>query len=201
MESGVLFYWFCWILWILITFFMDKGRKRSLLAIWLLITIISSAFMITIGQFHISASFVVMLFGSFILIATRPHLYFHLFAAFTVSIGYAGLLFWEKISPIWIILPRIVFYSVIIGILISLLSKNYFSQISICLLGMLSGELIHSLTLTSYGLDEIAAETLFLDTLLSTLLLLTFLAILLKGKRKYVRFIHHYKQNPRWQLK
>lgn len=184
MEDGFLFYWFCWIFWILVTFFMKKTNYRTLLAYWILVTIICSPKYLYMGDFIISLSVIILFLGAMVLFSKQSKFFLHLFSAFTVTITYSALLFWEKVSPIWLILPRVFLFSIIIGYLISVLLPNLKGRITICLFGMISGEIIFSFVLASYGLREEIGEGSFLDTLLFTLLLLTILDILHRGRVK-----------------
>ncbi|WP_156289245.1 YphA family membrane protein [Oceanobacillus salinisoli] len=189
MITGILFYWFSWIFWIIVTFLMKKGVLRTLLAYWILFTIIGSSFYFQLGYYTISLSIIILFLGAIVLLSKQPRTLYHLFSAFTISIGYTAMLFWEKLSPIWIIIPRILLISILIGCLTSILSKAYLGRISVCLFGMIAGEMIYSVILSSYGLQEEIGEMLFLDTLFCTLLLLTFLDILHKGKAKLSMYI------------
>ncbi|WP_085992019.1 YphA family membrane protein [Oceanobacillus senegalensis] len=189
MEEGMLFFWFSWIFWILVTFFMNRGKLRTYLAYWILLSIIVSPFYVVIGQYFVHLTVIILLLGTMVLIAKQPRIPYYLFASFTVTIGYTALLLWEKISPIWLIIPRTLLIAVIIGCLVSILSSYFHSRISICLFGFLSGEIIYSLILYSYGFQEEIGEMQFLDTLLSTLLLLTIIDILYKGKTKLSRYV------------
>lgn len=184
MVDGYLFYWFCWIFWILVTFFMKKTKYRTFLAYWILVTIISSPHYIHLGFFIISLTVLILFIGSIIIFSKQTKIVFHLFLAFLVSITYSALLFWEKVSPIWLILPRVLLFSMIIGYLVSILSPHLRSRIAICIFGMISGEMIFSFVLASYGLQDEIGEGVFLDTLLFTLLLLTILDILHRGRIK-----------------
>ncbi|RKQ37675.1 hypothetical protein D8M06_02400 [Oceanobacillus halophilus] len=188
MGAGIFFYWFSWIFWIIITFLMNKSKFRTVLAYWILLSIIVSPFTLMIGGYSVAMTVFLLLFGTILLLVRQQQIIFNLFKSFTIMVGYTSLLFWEKISPIWIIAPRIILFSIIIGSIVTLISRDFYSRIGICLLGMLVGEVIYSFILASYGLHEHIGEMIFLDTLSWALLLLTILDILHKGKRKISKY-------------
>ncbi|WP_068671993.1 hypothetical protein [Oceanobacillus sp. Castelsardo] len=189
MEEGILFFWTSWLLWIIVTFLMKKSFRRTLLAYWTLLTIIGSSFYFYIGPFVFSLAIFILLGGTIILMSKQTKTIYHLLSAFTITICYSALLLWEKISPIWVILPREILISIIIGYLVTILSYNFRGRISICLFGMLTGEMIYSFILSGYGFQEVVGEKAFLDTLIYALLLLTVLDILHKGRIKVTTLI------------
>lgn len=189
MEEGILFFWASWLFWIIITFLMKKSLIRTFLAYMILLIIIGSTFYFYIGPFIFSLAIPILVGGSLILMAKQTKTIYYLLSAFTLTICYAALLLWEKISPIWVILPREVLISIIISFLVMVLSDNFVGRISICLFGMLTGEIIYSFILSSYGFQEVVGEKAFLDTLICTLLLLSVLDILNKGRVKVTVFI------------
>src|SRR5690625_754537 len=67
LENGLLFYWFGWLLWIIVTFLMKKTELRTKIACWILIAILSSNVNINIDNYHVSLTFLI-LFGSVIIL-------------------------------------------------------------------------------------------------------------------------------------
>ncbi|MBU8789741.1 hypothetical protein NSA56_08075 [Oceanobacillus caeni] len=189
MEEGILFFWASWLLWIIVTFLMKKSSRRTILAYWILLTIISSSLYFHIGPFMFSLAIFTLFIGSIILMSKQTKTFYHLLSAFTITICYSALLLWEKISPIWVILPREILISIIISCFVYVLCHNFVGRISICLFGMLTGEMIYSFILSSYGFQEVVGEKAFLDTLICTLLILSVLDILHKGKVKVTTLI------------
>lgn len=200
MANGLLFYWFSWILWIIVTFFMIKSKKRTILASWILVTILSSSIYIGTPNQQISVALLLVVVGSFALLIQLPRVIYHLFASFTIMIGYAAILLWEKGSPVWFILPRVILISFILGLLITILAKGFYNQLGICLLGLSCGELIYGLMLSSYGFHVPIGEMQFFDVLLFILGILTLLDVLHTGKYKlYSVLQNNHKQTVKWQ--
>lgn len=202
MEDGILFYWFSWILWIIVTFFMRKGRNRLVFASCILLSIIVSSITISIySLFTISFTFIVLFLYSLVILANLSNHMKLTFASATISICYIALLIWEKVSPVWMIFPRIIIFAFIIGFVAIILSNQFYVRIATTLFGMNIGEVIYSFIWYRYGVLEEVGDLVFLDTLFTLLLLLTILAILQKGKQRITLFLNHYKQSMRWQVK
>ncbi|MBP1969624.1 hypothetical protein J2Z83_001731 [Virgibacillus natechei] len=197
--SGLLFYWFSWILWIVVTFFMEKSKNRTILACWILLSILSSDIYVVIGSYPVSIALLLMLTGSILLLLQSPHLIYHLSASFTIMIGYAAILLWEISSPILIILPRVILISFILGLVVILLAKGLYSQLGICLLGLSCGEIVHGLMLSSYGFNVSIGEMQFFDNVLFLLVIIVFVNGLHKGKYKLSSVLNNNKQSMRWQ--
>ncbi|OZU90097.1 hypothetical protein CIL03_02860 [Virgibacillus indicus] len=198
MSGGALFYWLCWILWIIVTFFMFKGKQRTRFAIWILLTIIFSNFYVTAGNISVSLSFLLVLTGSMLLLIPNTRLIYHLISSFTITIGYAAMLLWEKNAPVWIIFHRPLILSIITVILIVILTKSFNLRLGIGLLGMSAGELIYSLTLSSYGFSEPIGQIYFFEYAVMTVVILMILDILQRWKYKVISLIENYKQSLRW---
>ncbi|RDW19084.1 hypothetical protein CWR48_08520 [Oceanobacillus arenosus] len=199
MASGILFYWFSWTLWIIATFFMKKNRLRTFLAAWILLSIIGSYVYLEIVTLTFSLSMIILLLGSIVLLTRNKHLFYHTFSAFTVMIGYAGFRFWEILSPILMFLPKGILITIIFSLLSSILANNFYSRLSICILGMLAGEWIYQMTVIPFGFMEIIGEPLFLDHLLSTILFISFISIAHRGSNVLVVTIRNLRERFRLQ--
>src|SRR5699024_12285863 len=94
---GYIFFWMSWIFWVIITFFMDKTRRRTYLAILLLIAIAGANTYISLKQQQISLSFLFITGGAFLMHGKRQRWKHHLFLSITITVGYTALLLWEQI--------------------------------------------------------------------------------------------------------
>lgn len=193
LTSGIIFYWFSWVLWIVITFFMEKGKKRTWLACWLLLSICCSNSYVTMAGFQLSITLLLLIIGSLLLLVQEPRLMYHLFSSFTITIGYASMLLWEVNAPVWIIFSRIITISFLLGIMTILLAKDFYSQLAICVFGVSFGEIIYHFILSSYGFHLTAGDFVFLDCLLSVVIILVTLKLLGLAKSKLVASFHVYK--------
>nr|WP_133065303.1 hypothetical protein [Virgibacillus profundi] len=179
----------------MVTFLMKKNKRRTLFACWVLVSIIGSNYNFTFGNLSVSFSFLFILCGAIIFLVQLPRLMYHLFASFTITIGYAAILFWEKISPVWVVLPRPLLLSFLIILLIIILTKSLDHRLGIGALGISAGEYIYSLTLSGYGFYESIGQASFLENLVVTIVIITFLDILHKWKHKFFSPIHKYNES------
>src|SRR5690625_5823138 len=108
MTDGLIVYWFGWMLWIIVTFLMKKDQRRTKLACWILLILLCSNIYFTIENHNISLTFIVLLGIAIFLHAQIPRFMYHVFISFTIMIGYAALLLWEKNTPVWLFMPRFV---------------------------------------------------------------------------------------------
>src|SRR5690625_3560107 len=106
MMDGVLFHWISWIFCVIILFFMEKGKRRTYFSYWVLSSIILVNQFITVDTYTVSLSFIIILLGSFLGLASLNTPLYHLIVSFIMMIGYAGVLLIEKNAPIWIFGPR-----------------------------------------------------------------------------------------------
>nr|GGG65193.1 hypothetical protein GCM10011398_06040 [Virgibacillus oceani] len=198
MTSGIIFYWIGWIFWVIVTFFMKKGRQRTFYACWILFIILSSSVSIQVSKYQIGLSFIILLIGSIYFHSIAKSLYL-LFSAFTISLGYIAILFWERITPVWIFLPRTVLIPLIMTFLIVLLTDSLHDKLAVGLLGLTSGEIFHSIILSSYRLYETIGGLAFLDSFFMMAMFVVFIDSLLKVKAKLYAAVREYKQLLRWK--
>ena len=194
MTEGVLFYWFCWIFCVITLFFLKKNKARTFFSFWILISIICSSQYIKLDYYSVSLAFIIIYIGSFVIFSNLSNKIYHFIASFTMMIGYVGLLLFEKNSPIWLIGPRMLLISIMTSILISFLSKSFYSRLAIGLIGMCSGEILYSIILGNYHMPKPIGEFVFLDTLLLTLFML-FVLKQIQHVKEWIRiFITKYTQ-------
>lgn len=161
-----MFLWLSWILWIIVTFFMTKSRTRTLLAIWILLTIIGSNMFIVVENYYISYAYLSMIIGALIMHGKCLRWIYHIFVSLTVMIGYTAILLWEYTSPIWMVLPRFVIIPSLCCLMILPLVRGIYNQLMTGLLGICSGELLYSLMLSGYHLHKPIGDSVFLDHIL-----------------------------------
>src|SRR5699024_11557768 len=105
---------------IIIFFFMEKSKKRTMLTIWLLFIITFSS---TYMNFHIaqvSLSMIIIIFGAFIYLSEAPFSFLSLFKAFTFMIFYCGLFLLQVVAPVWFFLSGFFIIPVLVVFLLIL---------------------------------------------------------------------------------
>src|SRR5699024_536677 len=166
MDGGLLFYWFAWILWIIITFFMEKNKYRLLLACWLLLLIIGSDIYLSIGLLKMSLSCLIIFSGAVILQTKMSRKFFHVFASLTIMIGYTAVLIWENHLPIKHFFPPALINSCFLYLLTVIMTTGLWNRLACLLLGMAAGELIYSLLIANYAIPDMIGDKRFLDSVL-----------------------------------
>lgn len=186
--EGLFFYWICWLLWIIITFLMEKSRTRQFFGIWLLMLLIFSKTEIMVAEFNINASIFILYIGSIVLLAVNKRWLYHVFSAICIVFGYLGIMLWEQISPVWMFLPREAVIPATGFILLSLLTGSYIAKIAIWCLGVSTGEIIFSILLNGYGFKESIGDFAFLDVVMIEIGIIYCLTLLhkIRARMEYI---------------
>ncbi|MUK87256.1 hypothetical protein GMD78_02420 [Ornithinibacillus sp. L9] len=192
--DGIYFYWFSWIIWVVVTFFMNKTKKRTFISCWILLSITTSNVYVTVYQYDMSLTFVSILMGGFFLFSYIPRTTYHLFCAFTMMIGYSSILIWEGQAPIWLFMPRYILIPLIAILMVCLLAKGLYPRIAIILVGICSGELLYCHMLSDYYISKVIGEMVFFDTLLIILFGLICIEAIQTLKQNLVSIVQNYKR-------
>ncbi|WP_096270473.1 YphA family membrane protein [Paucisalibacillus globulus] len=180
--SGIYFYWVSWLLWAMVTFILPKDKSRTVLAIWILLTIIVSNFYISIADFEFSISYLAVVIGGFVLLARLKQKGLQIFSAITIMIGFTSLLIWETNAPVWVFMPRLVIIPLICMILTIFVNKQFINRITISIIGLCSGEFLYNLLLINYSITQTIGDRNFLDTLFINIFLLISIEVLRQVK-------------------
>src|SRR5690625_5821091 len=92
-----IFFWMSWIFWVIITFFMDKTRRRTHLAILLLMAIAGANTYISIKQQQISLSFLLIIGGAFLIHGKSQKCKHYMLDYITIMIVIISILFYALI--------------------------------------------------------------------------------------------------------
>jgi hypothetical protein len=192
--DGVYFYWFCWIIWVIVTFLFPKTKIRTIIAVWILLTISLSRLYISISYVEISAAYLCIFIGIMICLTRVKPVSIHLFSAFTIMIGYSSILIWESIAPVWLFMPRLLIIPMISVLLMVILSKGFYGRFTTGILGLCGGELLYGCLLVNFSIPDIIGELQFLDILLVVLLFL----LCIEGYQLFRNklFLYFSKANP-----
>lgn len=187
MADGLIFYWFSWILWIIITFIMNKGCRRTKFACWLLIGLLCSNTYFSFEDYNISLSFLFLFSGGILLQAKLPGLQYTVFLSLTVMIGYTAVLLWEFLAPVWIILPRFILIPLLLFITLCFLADNIYHRLTAGLTGVCGGEIIYNIIMSSYHFRAEIGDSAFFDQLITLIVLIVCWNFLGNAKRKLFR--------------
>ncbi len=189
MGNGLIFYWFCWLIWIVVTFFMKKDKQRLFLACWILLLILFSNLQLSINFHNISVSFIIFLGGILFLHVKLPRLIYQSIISFIVSIGYVGILIWVNITPLRLFIPQLITVSFLLLILIMILTNGLLNRLGAGLFGIACGEIVYSMIMANYSIEKTVGDMVFFDCVLIVTMLLLCNSIFLTLNRKIYIFI------------
>lgn len=184
LAEGVIFYWMSWTLWIIVAFFMKKSRQRTLLIIWILFSISLTQAYFTINKLEVSVLFLILLLGSLVMHAYLLRTLYHLYVTFTIMIGFAAIFLLDINLPVLLFIPKILFLPMIFSILIIISDRDLHHRLLNGILGLISGELLYSAILFSYGLHKTVGDKHFFDLLILTIFVVTCIDFIQKARFK-----------------
>ncbi|MBD1222626.1 hypothetical protein GLV94_17790 [Virgibacillus halodenitrificans] len=196
--SGLLFFWFSWMAWVILTFIMPKNEYRTELSCWLLLIIITSNLYFSFSGITLTVVVFVLLMGGGIWMIKLKRTFAHSLYSFVVMIAFASAQLWEANLPILYINPIFKITPFVLVIIIFFLTKQIQGQLIIGIIGMTFGDILFQYILYGYGLSVDIGGMEFLDELLLTIVLISLLHILVRIRNKIVSIIfnHHL---TRWQ--
>ncbi|AIF45447.1 hypothetical protein [Virgibacillus sp. SK37] len=195
--SGLLFFWLSWMYWVFLTFLMPKNKYRTGLSCWLLLTIITSNIYFGFSRMTLAGVVFVLLTGGIIWMVKLKRIFSHSLNSFLVMIAFATSHLWEANLPILYLLPMCIFTPFVITLIIAFLTKHITSQLIICIVGMTFGDFLFQYILIGYGLPVVIGGMAFLDEMLVTVVLISFLHILVRIRNKTGSIINYHL--TRWQ--
>jgi hypothetical protein len=198
--NGLFFYWLAWLLWVLITFFMEKNITRTFLAFIVLAVITFSNTIVTLfGNIEFTLSIFVVYIFALVMVSQTNKKIITLWKSICLVFGYVGFLFWEQISPVWIVAPREILIPVFGFILLLLLNGNTKEKLAIWCLGTSTGEILHGVILHSYDMREAIGNMSFFDLLVIEISFLVIAHHIVELKKKLDIFVQSMeKQKKRW---
>lgn len=171
MLPGLFFYWTAWVAWIIITFFMEKGKLRTELAFLVLMVIFLSNRFISIHHTAINISLIPLLLYSYRQVAKfKPYeMFLTLLVCQVATFGYIGFTLYAVHEPAiqWLDLK---WMSAILLVLIILFTVQSFSLR--CLTSIISaihGNLLYAFLMDRFSLSVKAGTLDFLDMLAASL--------------------------------
>src|SRR5699024_9127451 len=152
-----------------------------------------------IAGYQVTLSFVILFIGLLLYFHRIAQSLYLLFSAFTICLGYTGLLFWEQLMPVWMFMPRFLMISLVLLLGITMLVKAFEDKLAIGLLGIVFGEMYYSFILSHYGIQETIGDMKFFDMLFTLILMTTFLEVLRKARVVFYTWIQSFPQAARTQ--
>lgn len=184
MTYGFIFYWLSWLIWGITTFFMKKGQLRLVLSCLILVIILCSNLYLSIGEYDLLVSFIILICISGLLHASSPKSSYHLFISFTIMIGYTAILLWKQNTSLWFFISEFFVLPILYSILIILIIKGLYNRLVTSILGISAGEVLYGFILSSYNLPITIGDLDFFVNLYMIILYLFLLHIFQMGKRQ-----------------
>lgn len=165
MGEGLIFYFVSWCVWVVVTFLMAKTRERFLAGLFLMVLIISSNESVAIFHFRFSLTAIIITCVCIAILINRKKVVYPTFASIIVSIGYAGMLLWETVVPVWVVMPRLILLSLLCYILLYFLVESMMVRLAIWGFGSVFGEFIYSMVVMGYNVSAPIGDAGYLDVL------------------------------------
>lgn len=150
MLTGFIFLWTSWFFWIIVFFFMEKNKRRTILSLWILLMIGSAYIMIPTEKDSVTLAFIILFLSSMFWVGQQKRWKYYIVVALTLMIGYTAFLLWAHLSPIWIVLPKLLLEAIFHVFITIILLKGFYERLMIGILGLCAGELLYGILLSSY---------------------------------------------------
>lgn len=128
--EGLFFYWAAWAAWVVITFFMNKGRNRTQAAVFLLAVIGFSNKFVTVGGWDINIALLIVLISAYVKLAAygSSRLLYMILVCHMVALAYIGFTMYRLYDPIVLWFHPTWMMAVLIFLLVQILVKSFPSK-------------------------------------------------------------------------
>ncbi|WP_026673026.1 YphA family membrane protein [Alkalihalobacterium bogoriense] len=172
--EGALFYWFCWMFWIGVYFFMEKGKKRTTYSVLILCLLILASLEIQVFGHSISVGFILcLLIGYVLLTSVRLRNQFY-FLVVSLILAFAGISFqlFEIFDPVIILFDRSWMLGLLYSALVLALVSDRTKRIPVFIVGACQGEIVITHFLQTIYVEQTIGHLLFFDAFVVTIFLL-----------------------------
>lgn len=143
MEEQFLFYWSLWLLFVIVFFYINQVQLRRVYLSFILISLMSVSFTLSIMQLIINLNIVVWVFLSIYLINRHKKPVKIIFFSCIFACFYISLLWWEMITPVWFMYLNGMEISLLLCLFIGLLCDNFVEKVITLLVGSTIGNIIY----------------------------------------------------------
>ncbi|MCH1624763.1 YphA family membrane protein [Ferdinandcohnia quinoae] len=163
--EGAYFYWISWLAWVICTFFMNKGKQRTNIAILLLLLIILSPHYIDIGNTKLNVNLIIILLFCYkeLSVKTMKQQLYIFICVFTISMAYGSFQLFELFDPVWLLFDRKWMFSVILIYITLMIFKDIKSRIIGLLIGAIQGDILFGFVLSKLQFQYVIGSFVFLD--------------------------------------
>ncbi|WP_163537667.1 hypothetical protein [Gracilibacillus sp. YIM 98692] len=150
--SGYIYIWLLWILWCVVTFYMDKSYTRTIYGLTILTLITTSPYQLIVFEIPINISTLFLLGLSIVLLVYYRFPIKQYVYIFFICYLFVIYFLWKLTSPI-VSEALFYFFGVLIGYLVlKLASKSFAKQVVIWSIGMSLGQILYNAICSSYYL-------------------------------------------------
>ncbi|QSS98479.1 hypothetical protein IMZ31_10170 [Pontibacillus sp. ALD_SL1] len=142
---------------------MSKTRQRLVASMYVLILLNSSGSSWELFRYSGSYALVVILVFSMLIILHHQKVFYPTLVALFVSVGYAGILLFEKVVPVWMMMPRLVIVGALSFVVVSMLVEPVILRIAVWGFASAIGEWLYTIILSGYGYAEGVGDWAYLD--------------------------------------
>ncbi len=195
--EGAMFYWICWLLWIYVTFFMDKKNNfRFRLSVIILVVINLADQHFTLGRFEIYSGGICLLILSYILFSQEKGraIFYYFICSYIITMAYVTFHLFEIFDPIWIIFKKEWMMGICFGYLAVLLQKTLKCRLLIIICGTMQGELLYAYILSKFELPYSIGALAYLDVCSLTVILLVIWSFLENGGSILQQYFHFFEK-------
>ncbi|UHA58090.1 hypothetical protein KDJ21_014585 [Metabacillus litoralis] len=164
--EGIIFYWFMWLGWVVVTFIMKKNKSRLKLAFFLLVTILISKVFLVVSTFYINCSLIMfLLLGYYLAVKNKRKLVTFYLTNLTLTFAYAGIMLFHIYDPVWFVFDYRLIVSLIVSFLAIYLGKNPSQRFTFYLISVSQGEFLYWLIMSKFHDQVTFGTAAFLDML------------------------------------
>ncbi|WP_078553258.1 hypothetical protein [Bacillus alkalicellulosilyticus] len=200
---GIYFYWFIWMFWIGTTFFMEKGKTRTLLSMLLLVVICTATLKVPVLAYDVSVAFLLCLGIGYAIIALGNkawrQLYLLIVSLIIALVGISFHLF-ELYDPIIILFHRSWMLGIIYTLLVIALVSNHQQRLSILVVGACQGELMTSLFMDTIYVNRTIGDLAFFEIMMITVMFLVIWQGLENASDKLSKFLSSRVKNQKEEV-
>lgn len=185
--EGIFFYWIAWMAWIVITFFMKKDKKRTHMAVFLLMVILFSNDYVTIGHLKINIALLILLIYGYLGLSSlnNGRLLYIVIICHIITLAYIGFTMYRLYDPVVQWFHPTWMTAILLFFLVQILIKPFSLRCLVMMISICHGSLLYTWMMSQFSL-AVGSLALF-DLLAAGFLLL----MLWHGFQKFSLFLKH----------
>nr|WP_161783089.1 hypothetical protein [Pontibacillus yanchengensis] len=150
-------------MWVVLTFLSKKTPTRWYASFLILVLLNSVPYTFQIRSYTISLAAIIIVVSSLVILSMQKQHIKAVIISISIGLGYTGALFWEAVSPVWMIFPRLFLITLLAYLLVYVAVHQTWMRIGVWGLGSMLGEVIYSVYVAEMGYSEPIGEFAYLD--------------------------------------